>query len=72
MAQFLMECLYPDDTAAGGYRSETFPIEANDQREAIEEATRTAVDKRPFRFRVRIVADGYNKILHDSGPLAPP
>jgi hypothetical protein len=72
MAQYLLECVYPDDNALGGYRSETFSIEADDQREAIEEATRAAVDKRPFRFRVRIVGNGFNKILHDSGPLSVP
>jgi hypothetical protein len=31
MAQYLLECVYPDDNALGGYRSETFPIEADDQ-----------------------------------------
>jgi hypothetical protein len=72
MAQYLLECVYPDDNALGGYRSETFLIEADDQREAIEEATRAAVDKRPFRFRVHNAGNGFNKILHDSGPLSVP
>ena len=72
MAHFTMECLYPDDNFAGGYWSETFVIRANDQREAVEEATRAAIGKRPFRFRVRIVGKGFNKILHDSGPLSTP
>jgi hypothetical protein len=71
MAHYLLECVYPDDNAPRGY-AETFPIEADDQREAIEEATRAAVDKRPFRFRVRIAGNGFNKILHDSGPLSAP
>jgi hypothetical protein len=55
MARYIMDCFYPDGAEPDGYISRSFPIIAENEIGAIEEAKWTAIWRKPTRFALRVV-----------------
>ena len=66
MARYIMDCFYPDSAEPDGYRSQSFPIMANSQASAIEEANWTAIWRKPTRFALRVVKTNNETIVFKS------
>lgn len=66
MSRFMMDCYFPDVTKPGGLTCDTLPIQALNEGDAIEEAKRIAIWKKPVRFDVRSVNRGGDKTIFAS------
>ena len=63
MSHFMMDCYFPDVTKPHGLVCESVPIKAMGDQEAIAEAKRVAIWKKPVRFDVRSVRGGDKTIF---------
>lgn len=66
MSHFMMDCYFPDVTKPDGVTRDSVPIKALDEHEAIEEAKRVAIWKKPVRFDVRIVSRAGDQVIFNS------
>lgn len=66
MSHFMMDCYFPDVTRVGGVTCDSVPIKALNEHEAIEEAKRAAVRKKPIRFSVRLVSNAGDRTIFET------
>lgn len=66
MSHFMMDCYFPDVTKADGLVCEPVPIKATRDDDAIAEAKRIAIWKKPVRFDVREVSRAGDRVIHQS------
>lgn len=66
MSHFMMDCYFPDVRKPGGLACDSLPIKALNEGDAIAEAKRIAIWKKPVRFDVRSVSNGGDKMIFAS------
>ncbi|MET4295441.1 hypothetical protein ABIB06_005975 [Bradyrhizobium sp. LB8.2] len=66
MSHFMMDCYFPDVTKPDGVVCEPLPIKALNDDEAVAEAKRIAIWKKPLRFDVRVVSRAGDRIIFQS------
>lgn len=66
MSHFMMDCYFRDVTKPNGLVCEELPIKASGEDEAIAEAKRVAIWKKPVRFDVRAVSRAGDRVIHQS------
>lgn len=66
MSHFMMDCYFPDVTHPGGLACDSLLIRASKEADAIAEAKRIAVRKKPVRFDVRSVSRDGDKMIFAS------
>jgi hypothetical protein len=66
MSHFMLDCYYPDVTHPGGLTCDSLPMRACKEADAIAEAKRIAIWKKPVRFDVRSVSRDGDKMIFAS------
>ncbi|MET4331176.1 hypothetical protein ABIB80_007035 [Bradyrhizobium sp. i1.15.2] len=66
MSHFMMDCYFPDVTKPDGVTCDSFPIKALNDDDAIAEAKRVAIWKKPLRYGVLIVSKAGDKTIFHS------
>lgn len=66
MSHFMMDCYFPDVTKPDGVTCDAVPIKAIDEHEAIAEAKRVAIWRKPVRFAVRVVSKAGGRTVFES------